>query len=222
MPARSRILALGEVTHDVRRFVLEKPDGFDFTPGQATEVMLDLDGWREEGRPFTFTSLPENPNLELTIKTYPDHDGVTKRLHERSIGDTLLLEDVFGAITYRGPGVFLAGGAGITPFIAIFRWLEKTDQVAGNRLLFANKSEADIIDREMFVRMLGDDAVFTLTREQHDRYAHGRIDRSFIERHVADPGDQRYYLCGPPAMVDQLSEILEQMGATSDSVVIEE
>jgi len=38
--------------------------------------------------------------------------------------DELILHDVFGAISYMGEGVFIAGGAGITPFISIFRYLK--------------------------------------------------------------------------------------------------
>ncbi len=216
-----RILAIGQVTHDVKRFVVERPDGWDFKPGQATEIMVNEPKWREEGRPFTFTSLPNNPNLEFTIKGYPEHHGVTERLHQLRIGDELILEDVFGAIVYQGPGTFIAGGAGVTPFIAILRMLEKNDELAGNRLLFSNKTEADIICREEFVRMLGEDAVFTLTREDSDRYETGRIDQAFLEKHVAD-FSQRFYTCGPPEMVENVSKALEKLGATTDAIVIEE
>jgi len=52
-----RVLAIEPVTHNVNRIVADKPEGYTFTPGQATEVALDRDGWRDEKRPFTFTSL---------------------------------------------------------------------------------------------------------------------------------------------------------------------
>jgi predicted ferric reductase len=38
-------------------------------------------------------------------------------------GDELIIR-VWGAIEYKGEGVFIAGGAGVTPFIAILRQLE--------------------------------------------------------------------------------------------------
>ncbi len=69
-----KIKDIQNVTHDVKSFTIEKPDGYDFEPGQATEVAIDKDGWREEKRPFTFTSLPEDDELEFTIKIYPEHD----------------------------------------------------------------------------------------------------------------------------------------------------
>lgn len=221
MPHPVKILAIGDVTHDVKRFVVERPANYDFEPGQAAEVALDLDGWRDEKRPFTFTSLTSNPNLEFTIKRYPEHDGVTVRLHQLDIGDTLLLDDVWGAIKYTKPGVFIAGGAGVTPFIAILRDLEKTDSLAGSRLLFSNKTDDDIILGDSFTRMLGDDAVFTVTRQKDSRHLTDRIDKTFLERHVED-FSQAFYVCGPPRMVEDVTDALKQLGADAESVVIEE
>jgi predicted ferric reductase len=59
------------------------------------------------------------------IKIYLDHEGVTNKLGSLNAGAELILHDVFGAIQYKGPGVFIAAGAGITPFIAILRSLFK-------------------------------------------------------------------------------------------------
>jgi predicted ferric reductase len=42
-------------------------------------------------------------------------------------GDELIIRDVWGAIEYKGEGVFIAGGAGVTPFIAILRQLQADD-----------------------------------------------------------------------------------------------
>ncbi|MCK7517280.1 MAG: hypothetical protein MZV64_05925 [Ignavibacteriales bacterium] len=41
----------------------------------------------------------------------------------------LILHDVFGAINYKGEGVFIAGGAGVTPFISIFRYLQSKNEI---------------------------------------------------------------------------------------------
>src|SRR5262245_37404075 len=116
-----RILSVHDVTHNVRSYKFEKPAGYKFEPGQATEVAINKKGWKEEKRPFTFTSLNERPYLEFTIKSYTDHPGVTNELHSLKPGDELLIHDVWGAIAYKGEGYFIAGGAGITPFIAILR-----------------------------------------------------------------------------------------------------
>jgi ferredoxin-NADP reductase len=215
-----KVLAADNVTHNVRQFVVERPGGYAFQPGQATTVSLESPKWKDETRPFTFTSLPSDPRLEFTIKIYPEHDGVTDQMGELGEGDRIVLHEVFGAITYQGPGTFLAGGAGVTPFIAILRQLEKEDKLAGNRLIFSNQTARDIILKTEFVRMLGDNVTFTLTRERNERFEHGRIDAEFLRRHGVDLKG-RFYVCGPPKMVKELTGTLKGLGAASEGIVIE-
>lgn len=118
-----KILSIESVTHNVRQYNIEKPNGYHFIPGQATEVAINLPEWKNERRPFTFTSLNDWDHLQFTIKSYSDHNGVTNQLGQLKAGDELILHDVWGAIQYKGEGTFIAGGAGVTPFIAIFRQL---------------------------------------------------------------------------------------------------
>src|SRR5450432_1426999 len=103
-----KILFIEPVTHNVKRFTVEKPDGYTFQPGQATEVSINTPELKEEKRPFTFTCLPEDDHLEFTIKIYTDHNGVTNALGNLKPGDELILRDVWGAISYDGPGLFIA------------------------------------------------------------------------------------------------------------------
>src|SRR5688572_18194269 len=133
-----KVLEASYITHDVKRFTVEKPPGYTFVPGQATDVSINLPEWKNELRPFTFTSLKDQPCLEFMIKIYSDHKGVTDMLGRINSGAELILHDVFGAIQYKGQGVFIAGGAGITPFISILRNLHKKKQIPGNRLIYSN------------------------------------------------------------------------------------
>jgi ferredoxin-NADP reductase len=214
-----KILSIQQVTHDVKCFRFEKPSGYQFIPGQATDVSINQPGLTEELRPFTFTSLAEQPYLEFTIKRYEDHHGVTDKLHQLKPGDELIIRDVWGAIEYKGPGYFLAGGAGITPFIAILRNLNKENEIDDNTLYFSNKTAADIIYEAELRSMLGESAFFLLSREQRSGYLNDRINEEFISQHM-DLG-KHFYICGPDKMVAELSSTLEKLGADADSVVFE-
>ena len=75
-----KILDTAFVTHNVKRFQVEKPRNYSFTPGQATELALRKTGWKDEARSFNFTSLPESKTLEFIIKIYDEHQGVTHQL----------------------------------------------------------------------------------------------------------------------------------------------
>ncbi|HSH50414.1 MAG TPA: FAD-binding oxidoreductase, partial [Bacteroidales bacterium] len=124
-----KILKTENITHDVKHFVLEKPEGYSFESGQATALSINKKGYENEKRPFTFTSLNSDPHLELIIKIYDDHNGVTKKLGKLQESDELIIGAPWGTINYKGSGYFIAGGAGITPFIAILRHLQKENQL---------------------------------------------------------------------------------------------
>ena len=130
-----KILETEYVTHNVKRFKVSKPGSYKYKPGQATDIVINLPDWKGERRPFTFTSLNEWDSLEFTIKIYDDHKGVTNELGKLNAGDELILHDVFGAIIYKGEGTFIAGGAGVTPFIAIFRQLRKDGTLGNNNVI---------------------------------------------------------------------------------------
>nr|WP_321412860.1 flavodoxin reductase [uncultured Allomuricauda sp.] len=221
MPHKVKIQEIGFITHNVLRIQTQRPADYSFEPGQATEVALDKEGWREKKRPFTFTGLPDDGFLQFTIKVYPGHNGVTDMLQTLEQGDHLLLDDAWGAISYKGPGIFLAGGAGVTPFIAIFRQLAQQNQLEGNKLLFANQRERDIIMQSEFHRWLGKDFINILSDEHSSKFPHGFMDTEFLKEHITDT-DAKFYLCGPPPMMKSVQQDLAKLGVSKDQLVTEE
>ncbi|MCC6289789.1 MAG: flavodoxin reductase [Chitinophagaceae bacterium] len=212
-----KIISIERVTHDVKHYRVEKPKGYTFQPGQATEVAINKAQWKDERRPFTFTGLNEWPHLEFTIKSYRDHDGVTNNLDNLKQGDELIIHDVWGAISYNGPGYFIAGGAGVTPFIAIFRQLYKDNLVEDNELFFSNKTSADIIMKDGFEKMLGDKVHFILTQEGNKKEY---IDKAYLQTHIKN-FSKPFYICGPDKMVEGISNILKELGAKPEALVFE-
>lgn len=218
---KCKILMTGFITHDVKSFIVEKPKDYTFVPGQATEVNIDDDKWRDEKRPFTFTSRSKDDVLQFIVKKYPEHDGVTDELHNLDSGDTIELDEAWGAINYKGKGVFIAGGAGVTPFIAILRDLKENGELEGNKLIFSNKHSKDIILEKEFRDMLGNDFITTLTQEKSVKHHNERINSDFLKKNI-DDFSQNFYVCGPPKFVEDITNQLKQLGAKTDSVVIEE
>src|SRR5690606_6207590 len=181
-----KILSVEQDTHDVKRFRLEKPSGYSFIPGQATEVTINKEGWLDKRNPFTFTSLNTWDSLEFTIKIYDEHQEVTHQLGLLEPGDELILHDVWGAIQYKGEGTFIAGGAGVTPFIAIFRQLYADGKVGRNQMICSYKTEADIILKAEFTNMLGGNFINMLTGEKARGYHHVRIDETYLKDTIKD------------------------------------
>ncbi|HEX2786397.1 MAG TPA: FAD-binding oxidoreductase [Ignavibacteria bacterium] len=215
-----RILDKKNLTHNVIRFRYEKPQGYTFIPGQATEVTVNKEGWKDKRNPFTFTCLTTDPFLEFSIKIYPEHKGVTNELSKLEIGDEIILHDVWGAIQYKGKGVFIAGGAGVTPFIAILRDLNVKDEIEGNTLLFANKTSDDIILKDEFEKMKGLNFINILSDEKNSEYDNGHITEEYLKSKINN-FNQKFYVCGPPPMVEGVTKSLKNLGAGENAVVVE-
>ncbi|MBK9422499.1 MAG: flavodoxin reductase [Flavobacteriales bacterium] len=221
MPYAVKILDSAFITPDVKRFKVEKPKGYTFIPGQAAGVALDKPGWADRKKPFTFTSLTSSRTLEFIIKIYDDHDGVTKQLGLAKKSDGLLLGDPYGAIHYQGPGFFFAAGAGVTPYIAILRDLQKKKKLAGNTLVCSNKTADDVIMDKEFTEMLGKNFLNIFTRQHVIGFREKRIDRDTLVALVQD-FNQHFYVCGPQAFVTDLCDMLKTLGADPGSLVIEQ
>lgn len=222
MPYKVKILLTQPITPDVKRFVVEKPQNYQYIPGQAAYVSINSPGWELQKRPFCFTSLTDDPCLEFMIKAYKDHSGVTARLHLSSPSDELLISEPFGTIQYRGPGVFLAAGAGITPFIAIFRSLHQKNLLIGNSLIFSNKTKVDII-LESELKVMFPNKInlqLTLTQEENPYYIHGRIDKHFLTTKISN-FQQYFYLCGSNLFVEDLKKYLLELGTSENFLIFE-
>jgi len=215
-----RILNTKKITHNVIQFRVEKPQGYSFIPGQATEVSINTPQLKDEKRPFTFTCLNASDYLEFTIKIYPERNGITNELSKLSEGSELIIRDVWGDIAYHGPGVFIAGGAGITPFISIFRDLNSRNLLTGNMLIFANKSKGDIILESELSCLLGSNCISILSGEKHEGYSYGLITEEFLKRNIP-AHTENYYLCGPPPMMDSVLKQLSALGIGAGSIIME-
>lgn len=217
---RVKIISIKHLTHDVLKIVAEKPTAINYQPGQAVDISINKPNWEKELRAFTFTSLPDDKYIEFTIKTYPSHSGVTQQLLSLNMGDELLVHDVFGDIIYKGEGVFIAGGAGVTPFIAILKQLEKENKIGNNKLIFANKRKVDIILEDKFNQLLGHNFVNVLSGEKNTNYEQGYITADLIKKQINE-NTKYFYLCGPEPMMQAVEKHLSTLGIAESFIVKE-
>lgn len=215
-----KISSIEQATHDVLTIVTNKPEGFMYIPGQAVGISIDKPIWNEQRRPFTFTSIPSDDYLEFTIKTYPEHKGMTNEMLDLKEEDNLILHEVFGNIQYREEGVFIAGGAGITPFISIIRELHDSGIIGNNKLIFANKTHNDIIYEKEFTKYLGDQFINILSDEDYKFYDYGIINAEYLMDHC-DIKNVPIYLCGPPAMMEHIELELYNLKVNSQHIIKE-
>ena len=210
-----KMLKIDYVTYNVKRFIFEKPKNYKFIPGQATDASISNKESKNEKRPFTFTSKNSDLVLEFTMKRY---DGMTKKFHELLAGDEIIIGEPFGTISYKGEGNFIAGGAGITPFIAIFRNLG--EGIGRNKLIFSNKTHKDIIYEGELSNIFGENVKFLLTDEKVEGYINKRIDENLLKEEIK-MFNQYFYICGPTAFVSDVKSNLIKLGAKEGKIIIE-
>ena len=92
--------------------------------------------------------------------------------------------------------------------------------MAGNRLIFANSKEEDIINKSEFESILGGDFLNILSREEVKPYAHGRIDLEYLKDNITS-ADDYFYICGPEAMMDAVEDSLKELGVKEEKIVKE-
>jgi cytochrome-b5 reductase len=230
-PVPYELTAIHRDTHDTEtfRFALPEHATLDMLPGDHLFVHATIDG-KSVKRPYTPSSMPgATGHFDLTVKRY--ETGVISRyLHERQVGETVLMSGpnpgghwMDGMAKKVG---FVAGGSGITPMIAIIRWILARNQNVDLFLLYANKTEADIIFREEW------DAYVRAQTNFHCHYVlseppagwsqgAGRISEVTLRTQLPPPGaDTVIFLCGPPSMVDAIETTLTSIGHAEQAIIL--
>ncbi len=217
MEHKTKIRDMNYLTYDVIQFTLEKPEGFNYSAGQAVEITLDDPKFKNDWAPFTMTSLNKDEFIQFTIKIYTEHNGLTHAFSKLSVDDFFVITDPWDSFKNKGPGVFIAGGTGVTPFIALLRQMFADDSVGKSMLLFSNKTEDDIFMADEFKNILGDNFINIITRDERSDLYEGRINKKVLKKYVSD-FNQPFYLCGPDNFADDIKDHLIDLGAGDDLV----
>lgn len=215
-----KVLKTTYLTHNVKSFVVERPAVYNFIPGQATEISINTAQLKNELRAFTIVSDVEDEYLEFIIKCYTGHNGITERMLDTKPGDEWILHEVFGTLPFRGEGIFIAGGAGVTPFIAVFRHLHKQNSISRNILILANASKDDIICEDELTKHLGGNFINILESEAEKNKGEKYITAAQISRHIKE-STAFYYLCGPPPFMKHCLKLLQQLNIPDEKIITE-
>ena len=231
MPEPYELTAVHQDTHDTKTFcfALAEDATLDMLPGDHLYVHATIND-KMVKRPYTPSSVPGTTGyFDLTVKRY-ETGLVSKYLHDRQIGDSVFMSGpnagghwVDGSAKRVG---FVAGGTGITPMVSIIRWILAKGLGVELYLVFANKTEADIIFREEWDTNAREHANFHVHHvlEQPPpgwTQGKGRITEEILRRHIPPPGPETaIFLCGPPMMVDALEGILKGIGYPEHSIIL--
>ncbi|MEA3401665.1 MAG: ferredoxin reductase family protein [Armatimonadota bacterium] len=227
------VKSVSQETHDVYTLEFEPPEGsqpLQYNPGQFQFLTLYRDDrYDGEEHHFTISSSPSSgPTHTSTIKNSGDF---TATIGETEPGDRAMIQAPFGRFSYaiNAPDdryLFIAGGIGITPLMAMLRHMRDEGADCEVTLLFGNKTEDDIVFRdELHAIAVGEtpnlSVVHVLSQGQWEGET-GYIDRDLISRYVGDDlSGMSIYLCGPEAMMDTLIPELLDINANQNRLYSE-
>ena len=214
-----KILDIKNISENIKKIKTEKPKNYAFISGQHTLISINKIKLKDKKRPFSFSSSDKNDFLEFIIKIYNERNGITKEFNKLKVKDGLIIGEPKGKISYKGKGIFIAAGTGITPFISIIKSLNETEQ-KNNLLIYSNGTKNQIILEKELRKLFNNNAIFILSREKKEGYKHGHIDKDFLKTNIKN-FSQNFYLCGPFKLVSELKKILIEFGVKENKIVSE-
>ncbi len=224
MNFETKILKIIKRTSDVRSFRLSRPPLFEYDAGQFMFVTIPSDDG-ELKKHFTISSSPtEKDFIEFTKKLTGSQ--YSEALGSLKIGDTVTIDAPYGKFILdkkiKKIGM-LSGGIGITPLRSMCKF--STDLRLNHNiiLLYGNNSLEEIVFKEELDQLSKENSnlkvVYTLNNFPKDWKGYkGFINAEMLEKEIPDYGSRIFYTCGPPAMVEAMKKLLNELNIPNEKV----
>lgn len=223
----ARVLEVIPRTRNVKSFRLEPLAGGGYCAGQF--MCVRFKAGHEPKRWLSFSSSPtEKGYIEFTKKI--THSDFSRALDRIAPGDLLNVQYPFGKFmldTGDKKIAFLSGGIGITPIRSICKVVCDAGLDVDVKLVYANRSLRDIVFREDFDRMQEMNPRLKCAHVLCEaapgfKCAVGLINGNIIKNEISDYHARRFFLCGPPSMVEAMRKVLtEDLAVSRERIVTE-
>jgi ferredoxin-NADP reductase len=214
---------------------------FVFRAGQA--ALIGLHG-QPQRRPYSIASSQEDAvrhtRLEFLLKV-DDSGYAGPHLPQFDREARIDLEGPFGSFTLPEPNaspehggaggyLFVAGGTGISPLRAMMRHLIASGERRPISVVYSARTPDEFAYKPELLRLARRNLIaltLTVTGEMRDdvgdawRGERGRISASRLAQALPVP-DPLCFICGPPALVEDVPPLLLQLGVKSARIRTEE
>jgi ferredoxin-NADP reductase len=208
-----------KIAKDTYSFYFFKKE-FSYLPGQYIRMVLPHESPDDRGtsRFFTISSSPhEKDYVIITVKII--QSSFKNALIELKPGARVKIFGPLGNFILHDdeqePLVFLSGGMGVTPFRSMLSYAAAKNMKLPLVLLasFSNHEEKIFHDELMMIN-----------REHKNMeviYSNTRISEDLLRKYIPDLSQPKYYLVGPPAMVEATRELLESLNIDEEKILTE-
>ena len=200
-------------TKDTFSLILEKPENFNFYPGQYLDVFTK----NKESRILSISSSPSEDFIMLTYKR--GFSSFKKALREIKSGDTISSSHPAGTVVLdnSSPAICLSGGIGIAPHRSMIKWALDCNLNLPITLIYSNPDPDFIFKKELdkwqkdYPGLTVHYIVTSKERRLNEKTFRTLNSKFFILNSI-------YYLAGPPAMVDDFEIMLLKLGVDPTNI----
>lgn len=212
------------------RFLLPQGCHLMARPGQFLTFEWMIDG-RPLVRSYSICSSPTQQGfVEITAKRV-ENGCVSAFLNDRAkVGLIAKARGPYGKFCFDENKhqriVLIAGGSGITPMISMLRYLDDLCIAADVTLIYCVRSQQDVFFKDEFAalqqRMAGFSYVLVLSQPGPEWNGwKGRLRHEILEREVRNPGESTFFLCGPPAFMENGRSLLKDLNVEPSRILQE-
>lgn len=222
-----------KVAKDAVNLVFEKPESFDYEPGQFITIIKEVNG-KKIRRAYSLCTTPfEDENPAVTVKRV-EGGAMSNDLNDNAkAGDQVEIMEPMGMFTTaydaskKRNAIFFGGGSGITPLMSIIRSVLLKEPDSTTTLVYGNRTREFVIFKELIAKLEAQyperfKAIHILEDGEADY--NGRPTPEMIGeicKQVSADSNAEFYICGPQPMMDVVSLGLEKFGIAKDSIRME-
>ena len=188
-----------------------------FLPGQY--VNLQVPG-SEHSRAYSFSSLQRDGEVSFLIRNVPGGLMSSFLTGLAKAGDTMTLAGPLGSFYLRDirrPLLLLAGGTGLAPFTAMLEKIAEQGSAHPVHLIYGVTNDFDLVEVDRLEALAARIPNFTFSAcvaNPDSQYPNKGYVTQHIEPVHLNEGDVDVYLCGPPPMVEAVSQYIREQGIT--------
>ena len=196
----------------------------DFLPGQYAKIFLP---GSDDARAYSFSSLVKEGRVSFLIRNVPDGKMSRYLTHVARVGDELRYEATFGAFYLRNPErpiLFIAGGTGLAPFLAMLDSAQESTFAQPIHLIYGVTCDEALVETETLQRLAGSLPDFSydvrVVYPGGSGQKKGLVTDSLADALFND-GNVDIYLCGPPGMVSAVEAYIRARKLTYKNLYYE-
>jgi len=218
------VRAVRPETSSARTLVLELPGWAGHRAGQHVDLRLTAPDGYQAQRSYSIASAPGRP-VELCVERLGDGEVSPYLVDVVEPGDVLEVRGPIGGWFAWDPGqpgplALVAGGSGLVPLAAMLRHRRDARARQPAWLLLSARTPDDVLFADE-LDTFGATVTVTLTRARPPGWPgpDRRVDRAMLEMALPSPRERpRVFVCGPTGFVEQVADLLLELGHAPDAI----